>query len=98
MVSWALPGPVGAATAGAARPRIAAVNPPVSTVANPNFFILGALIFFVLLHLFRFAAAAWFNSQDHGFNSIGRICSTVGSNKSVDACARSGRRRSNWLA
>src|SRR4029077_16846821 len=40
MVSWALPGPVGAALAGAARPRIAAVSPLASRVANPNFFML----------------------------------------------------------
>src|SRR3954465_8333951 len=45
MVSWALPGPVGAAPAGAAKPRTAAVNPPATRDANPNFFIVGALIF-----------------------------------------------------
>src|SRR6202790_3443108 len=34
MVSLALPGPVGAAPAGAARPRIAAVNPPARPDVN----------------------------------------------------------------
>src|SRR3984893_9361649 len=82
MVSLALPGPVGAAPAGAARPRIAALNPPATTdvnvaalaapvvnvaalaaplanvaalaapVANPNFFIVWAPSFCLLL-LFR---------------------------------------------
>src|SRR6478736_7950489 len=45
MVSWAFRGPVGAAPAGAATPRTTAVSPPASMEANPNFFIVGALIF-----------------------------------------------------
>jgi hypothetical protein len=67
MVSWAFPGPVGAAPAGAARPRAAAVSPPASTVVNPNFFIWVPSRFVFLLQLFRAAAADWFNGQDHRF-------------------------------
>jgi hypothetical protein len=37
MVCWALPGPVGAATAGAASPMIAAANPLTMVATNPNF-------------------------------------------------------------
>src|SRR6476659_2448156 len=48
MVCWALPGPVGAAAAGAASPMIAAATPLTIAAANPNFFIF--------LYLFHFTS------------------------------------------
>jgi hypothetical protein len=73
IVSWAVPGPVGAACAGAATPRTVAANPPANKVANPSFFIVVPSSLLRLLGSSRFAAAVGINPQDQAFNSIGRI-------------------------